>query len=113
VPAFRYTGRATIGSNPRRSCASRTSFYDEIDFMVTTDQLRDMITARPFRPFLVRMNGGRSFVVKHPENAACDPRGRAMTIYDDQGSHLVEMLLVDVMEPVTSPTDPGTQGNGT
>lgn len=71
-----------------------------------------MITARPFQPFMVRMNGGRSFTVKHPENAACDPRGRAMTVYDEQGSHLIEMLLVEVMEPVTSPAGPGTEGNG-
>jgi hypothetical protein len=71
-----------------------------------------MITARPFRPFLVRMNGGRSFMVKHPENAACDLRGSVMIIYDDEGSHLLEMLLVDVIEPVNSPTEAGSQGNG-
>jgi hypothetical protein len=71
-----------------------------------------MITARPFRPFLLRKNRGRSFTVKHPENAACDPWGRAMTIHDDEGSHLVEMLLVELMEPVKSTAEPGTEGNG-
>ena len=51
-------------------------------------------------------------VVRHPENASCDPKGRAMAIFDDDGTHLLEMLLVEVMEPVKSPAQSGTEGNG-
>ena len=44
--------------------------------MGTPEQLRALITAQPFEPFLIRMAGGRVFTVRHPENAACDFRGR-------------------------------------
>jgi len=73
--------------------------------MGTRDQLRQMVTAQPFRPFAVRLAGGRAFTVRHPELVACSVNGREMTVYDDQGLHPVEMLLVEVMEPVTSDGD--------
>ena len=44
--------------------------------MATREQLRAFITAQPFRPFVIRMTGGRFFTIAHPENAACDPKGR-------------------------------------
>lgn len=78
--------------------------------MATRDQLRKMLSTRPFQPFFVRLTGGRVFTVRHPELASCDVHGRDMTIEDDEGSHLVEMLLVEVMEPATSQTEQG--GNG-
>lgn len=81
--------------------------------MATREQLRDMQTAQPFHPFVIRLNSGRSFIVKHPENAACDLFGRNMTVYDDEGMHHVEMLLVEVIEPIGAPAKPGPQGNGT
>ena len=71
--------------------------------MTTKEQLRELITTHPFQPFLVRMTGGRTFTIEHPENAACDHRGRNLVILDKQGMHLVEMLLVEVMEPVREP----------
>jgi hypothetical protein len=77
--------------------------------MATKEQLRALITARPFAPFLIKMASGERFTVRHPENAACDDRGRSLTVYD-QGLHLVEMLLVEVMEPAEAPTS--KQGNG-
>jgi hypothetical protein len=69
--------------------------------MATPQQLRQMVRAEPFRPFLVKLAGGRSFTVRHPENVACSVNGREMTVYDDQGVHLVEMLLVEVLEPAS------------
>jgi hypothetical protein len=71
--------------------------------MATKEQLRELITTRPFQPFVVRMTGGRTFTVQHPENAACDHRGRNLIILDQQGMHFVEMLLVEAMEPVQEP----------
>jgi len=68
--------------------------------MATPDQLRAMITSRPFQPFLIKLASGQSFTVRHPENASCDPRGRSLVVQDDDGLHLVEMLLVEVMEQV-------------
>ena len=71
--------------------------------MGTSGQLRTLITARPFRPFVIRLTGGQSFTVRHPENAACDLRGRELTVFDEEGMHLVEMLLVEAMEPAAAP----------
>ena len=71
--------------------------------MATKEQLRELITARPFQPFAVRMTGGRTFTVEHPENAACDHGGRNLVVLDKQGMHFVELLLVEVMEPVQGP----------
>ena len=76
--------------------------------MATKEQLRELTTARPFIPFVVRMTGGRVFTVKHPENASCDLKGRGLWVHDENGTHLVEMLLVEVMEPVNAPA----QGEG-
>lgn len=64
--------------------------------MATPDQLRTMITVRPFLPFVVKLASGQTFVVKHPENASCDPRGRSMVVQDHDGIHLLEMLLINL-----------------
>jgi hypothetical protein len=79
---------------------------------MATPPIRTMITAQPFRPFTVNLVGGRSFTVKQPENAAASIDGREMTIYDEDGAHYVEMLMVDVIEPVPSPPASGPDGNG-
>jgi hypothetical protein len=78
--------------------------------VATPDQLRARITARPFVPFMIKLNGGQVYTVRHPENAACDLRGRALTGHDENGMHLVEMLHVEVMAPVAS--TPSSDGNG-
>jgi hypothetical protein len=66
-----------------------------------------MITAQPFRPFIVNLVSGRSLTVKHPDYAAASRDGRELTSYDDNGAHYVEMLMVDVIEPVPrTPADP-------
>jgi hypothetical protein len=76
--------------------------------MATKEQLREMVRAEPFRRFHVRMTGGRTFEVRHPENISCDWKGRNLVIHDKDGMHFVEMLLVEVMEPVEPPPpEPG------
>jgi hypothetical protein len=51
------------------------------------------------------------FTVRHPELVSCDVHGRGMTIEDEQGSHLVEMLLIEGME-TTVAADPGSNTDG-
>ena len=77
--------------------------------MATREQLRAFTTARPFQPFIIKMASGEKFTIRHPENAACDERGRNLVVFSG-GMRLVEMLLVEVMEPVESPAS--NQGNG-
>ena len=76
-------------------------------------QLRQMVRAEPFRPFLVKLAGGRSFTVRDPENVACSVSGREMTVYDDKGVHLVEMLLVESLEPASTPDEDKPAKGGT
>jgi hypothetical protein len=76
--------------------------------MATPEQLRRMVSARPFVPFVISI-GGRSFTILHPENAACDLRGRDLVLFDRQGMHHVDMRLVEVIEPVESPVDPAAE----
>ena len=72
--------------------------------MATREQVRTMQTAQPFEPFLVRLVDGRSFEVTHPELVACSKDGRSMTLYDDDGMHLLEMLLVAEVVSARRPT---------
>ncbi len=69
-----------------------------------------MLSVRPFVPFTIKMASGGIFTVKHPELASCNVNGRSLWVHDEAGTHLVEMLLVEVMEPAESPTS--SQGNG-
>jgi hypothetical protein len=79
--------------------------------MATKERLQTMMRAQPFRPFAVKLASGRSFTVKHPDFVSYGPDGTEMTVHDHEGVHLVDMLLVEVLEPVTSPSK--TDGNGT
>jgi hypothetical protein len=71
--------------------------------MATRDQVRAMVTARPFRPFTVRTNSGQIYTVHHPELVSVSVDGRGMQLNDDDGLHLLEMLCVDAMDPVPAP----------
>jgi hypothetical protein len=80
--------------------------------MATREQLRTMQTQQPFEPFLVRLADGRSFEVTHPELAACSKDGRSMTLYDDDGMHLLEMLTIVELVPATRPTSARRKAGG-
>ncbi len=69
--------------------------------MATREQVRQMQTAQPFRPFLVKLADGRSFLVRHPELVSCSLNGREMFLHDAEGVHLIEMLMV--VELVAAP----------
>jgi hypothetical protein len=82
--------------------------------MATKEQIRGLTRAIPFRPFRVKLAGGQTFTVRHPENIACDLKGRGMTIYDGEGMHLLEMLRVELVEdaPSPSPAQPPQTNSG-
>jgi hypothetical protein len=81
--------------------------------MATNEQVRQMITARPFQPSTVKTADGRTFTVRHPENIGRSINGRGMTIEDENGSHPLEMLLVELIELVAAPAaESRAEGNG-
>jgi hypothetical protein len=71
--------------------------------MATRNQVRILITAQPFRPFTVRTNSGATYTVHHPELISCTPDNREMYLHDDDGTHLLEMLCVEALEPLPAP----------
>jgi hypothetical protein len=80
--------------------------------MATREQVRIMQTSQPFRPFLVKLADGRHFRVTHPELISCSANGREMVIHDDDGMHLVEMLLVVELTPQAVPASPKRKAGG-
>jgi hypothetical protein len=64
-----------------------------------------MVTARPFRPYVIRLADGQSFTIRHPELVFCSANGRELQINtENDGLVLVEMLLVTSMAPLPSET---------
>jgi hypothetical protein len=57
------------------------------------------------------MASGHTYIVRHPENAACALEGRSseLVVFDDEGMHLLDMMLVEALEPV--PAQPAVAEN--
>ena len=79
--------------------------------MAPREQLRDMITARPFLPYVITLADGRTFTIRHPELVACDERGRDLQVNTPDGVVRVEMLLVTSMHQI-QPDNVPTRDNG-
>lgn len=79
--------------------------------MATPAQIRTLNTARPFRPYRVRLTSGHLYLIRHAENAACALEGNSteLVVFDDDGMHLLDMRLVEALEPV--PAQPATPEN--
>ena len=62
---------------------------------MTTDALFELHSARPFKPFTIRLGDGQALPVEHPEMLAYAPRHRTAVVYRKDGSfELVDLLLV-------------------
>ncbi len=85
--------------------------------MATPNQVREVVRAQPFVPFVIHLADGRKFDVRHPEFVAVAPNGRELLfVADDQGIHQFEMLLVAEIETPapalpTNPTPTPSGGN--
>jgi hypothetical protein len=80
--------------------------------MATREQIRYLQTARPFQPFRIKLAGGNTFTVTHPELASCSVNGRELVVHDEQGMHLLEMTQVERIEPVAFAAPPRAAGDG-
>ena len=66
---------------------------------MTTEQLRKIHQARPFKPFRVHLADGRQLDVSHPEFLAHSPTGRTIMIANpDESFEVVDLLLVVSLE---------------
>jgi hypothetical protein len=80
--------------------------------MATHQQIRFMQTQQPFQPFSVKLNGGRSFEVRHPENISCSVNGREIVVHDEEGMHLIEALMIEILEPLGKSGTKKGESNG-
>jgi len=66
---------------------------------VTTDQLRNLWKAEPFRPFVIHLADGRHVTVAHPEFLSRSPSGRSIIVYQpDESFNVIDLLLVTDLE---------------
>jgi hypothetical protein len=62
---------------------------------MTTADLKRLYEARPFKPFTIHLADGRNIRVEHPEFIAFAPTGRAMNVFEPDGSfHMLDVMLV-------------------
>lgn len=70
--------------------------------MMNAEESREFKHTQPFLPFVVRTSDDRSLIVRHPDFIAIGPNSFLLTIYDDTGHHLVNMVQITsihVLEP--------------
>jgi hypothetical protein len=82
--------------------------------MAMLNQVRDAMHRQPFRPFTLYLVDGRSYLVRHPDfiSIPVSPRGRDLTVHDDDGSHMIDMgLIVELHVPDPAPAGQA-EGNG-
>lgn len=88
---------------PRLNARLRSACYD---IVMTTDRLRNVWKAEPFRPFTIHLADGREVRVQHPEFLSRSPSGRSIIVYQpDESFNVIDLLLVTDLEV-------GTNGHG-
>ena len=66
------------------------------------DEIRKLLHAQPFRPFLIHFADGGRVAVKHEDFVAVAPTGREMIVYQPDGDyHVVDVLLVTRLQVLT------------
>jgi hypothetical protein len=67
---------------------------------MTSEQIRELHLARPFRPFDIHLADGRSLAVEHPEFLAQSPGRRTIAVGRVDGTiEIVDLLLVTSLKP--------------
>ena len=70
---------------------------------MTTEQLKQMHTARPFRPFTLRLADGEVVPVPHPEFLFFSPSGRTIVVATpDDAFKIIDLLLVTSIDVGTN-----------
>jgi hypothetical protein len=67
---------------------------------MTIEQLRQLHSARPFKPFDIHLADGRTLSVEHPELLAMSPSGRVIHVgHPDDTFETIDMILVVSLKP--------------
>jgi hypothetical protein len=57
-------------------------------------EIRKRYFAAPFRPFDIVLTNGRSVAAEHPEFMALSPKGRSVTVYEEDGALTIDVPLI-------------------
>lgn len=80
--------------------------------MASFDQVREIVRARPFTPFSIRLMDGRRLAVSHPESIAVGPPGMDLLHYASDGAwHYIDVPNIVSIEMGPQSAAP-TTGNG-
>jgi hypothetical protein len=76
---------------------------------MTTEQLRAVHAARPFKPFEIHLADGRTLTVEHPEMLLQSQTGRTIAVArPDDAIEIVDLLLVVSLKTLAN----GSHGRG-
>lgn len=63
---------------------------------VIPDAIKELLAARPFKPFELKLGSGERFVIRHPELVSLSPGGRRMILWiGEERSVDLNVLLVE------------------
>lgn len=66
---------------------------------MTIDKVREVLHAKPFEPFTLRIADGRTVSVPHPDFVSVDPKGRVVHVFREDGmSEFIDIMLVTSIE---------------
>ncbi len=65
--------------------------------------IRKKLQASTFQPFVIRMNDGREYPIKHPDFADVSPKGSMIIVFDEDDSAMeLSSLFIASVEPLKS-----------
>jgi hypothetical protein len=68
---------------------------------MTSERLNELVVAKPFQPFDIRLADGRAIRVQHPEFIARSPSGRTAVVFQpDDSMTIVDVFLAVSLDPV-------------
>ncbi|MBM4033722.1 MAG: hypothetical protein FJ291_18345 [Planctomycetes bacterium] len=71
------------------------------------EELKEVLHATPFRPFVLHLADGRDVFVKHPDFILISPTGRSAVVYLPDGAlRIFDLLLVTEIEVKNSRRQP-------
>jgi hypothetical protein len=66
---------------------------------MTAEQFKNALKAEPFRPFVLKTDGGTLYAINNPEMAMITPSGRTIVVASgDDAFTILDLLLVEAIE---------------
>ena len=66
---------------------------------MTSERLQEMLRARPFRPFGLRLADGEVVPVVHPDFLSRSPQGRTVVVWGrDDNMKIIDLFLITSLE---------------